>query len=63
MKENTPNMKVSRGYAKTIYNIFLFYDICKRESMFSTIRVGPAASGRGLCDIDKYYIELRNQVS
>ena len=32
--------------------------------MFSAFRMGPAASGRELCDIDRvYYSELLNHVS
>ena len=28
-----------------------------RDSMLSAFRMGPAASGRGLCDIDRTYIQ------
>jgi len=36
----------------------------KWNSMFSAFRMGPAASGRELCDIDRvYYSELLNHVS
>ena len=31
--------------------------------MFSSLRMGPAASGLGLCHIDKVFPELVNQVA
>ena len=30
----------------------LLWTMVRRDSMFSAFRMGPAASGRGLCDID-----------
>ena len=34
-------------------NNFGQYNMSRRRSMFSAFRIGPAASGRGLCDIDR----------
>ena len=46
---------------RTVRSEHLFSGFCpvdRRDSMYSAYRIGPAASGRGLCDIDTVLLRV-----
>ena len=54
LNENDYNLTTPTGYSS--------YEIVRRHSMFSAFPMGPAASERGLCDIDKVLLRVTTYI-